>query len=265
MILIFALRNNELPVIKICYDEGRDDCQQLKPKGTQASFGTTFKLITVTVFIIPILFRRVTVNVLVFVLRVVSFHPIVYIVTRYMYDAVRRNFALSVSFVVECFDGSEVTTREGNELVVQKENCVVEEIKEVELRSRLGKFIYKRTYNSVGLSKVSHFFRRDRAPSRLPIKVTKITSVDDMTQIMIVGIQLYSGLSLLGRQSMLMLTELPGMVALCEQFFRLEHSDSYTGNIHGDPRIEGYHYCMCHSQGRAHETLLALNHNSFIL
>ena len=55
----------------------------------------------------------------------------------------------SASFVLECFDGSEVTTREGNELVVQKENCVVEEIKEVELRSRRGKFIYNRTYNSI--------------------------------------------------------------------------------------------------------------------
>ena len=42
-----------------------------------------------------------------------------------MYDAVRRDFALSARFVLECFDGSEVTTREGNELVVQKENCVV--------------------------------------------------------------------------------------------------------------------------------------------
>ena len=61
--------------------------------------------------------------------------PIVYIVKRYMYYAVGRDFALSASFVLECFDGSEVTTREGNELVVQKENCVVEEIKEVELRS----------------------------------------------------------------------------------------------------------------------------------
>ena len=68
---------------------------------------------------------------------------------------------------------SLVTTREGNELVVQKENCVMEEIKEVELRSRRGKFIYKRTYNSVGLNKVSHFPRRDRAPSRLPIKKLK--------------------------------------------------------------------------------------------
>ena len=93
-------------------------------------------MITVTIlFIILILFSRVTVNVLVFVLRVVFFHLIVYIVMRYMYDTVRRDFALSASFVLECFDGSEVTTREGNEL----ENCVVEEIKEVELRTRRGK------------------------------------------------------------------------------------------------------------------------------
>ena len=90
----------------------------------------------------------------------------------------RRDFALSASFVLECFDGSEVTTREGNELVVQKENCVVEEIKEVELRSRRGKFIYNRTYNSVGLNKVSHFSRRDRAPSRLLIKKNKIFATE---------------------------------------------------------------------------------------
>ena len=47
------------------------------------------------------------------------------------------------------------------------------ETKEVELRSRRGKFIYNRTYNSVGLNKVSHFSRRGRAPSRLPIKKLK--------------------------------------------------------------------------------------------
>ena len=64
-------------------------------------------------------------------------------------------------------------------------------------------------------------------------KTTKITSVDGMTQIMIVGIQLYSSLSLLARQSILMLTELNGdnnrMVTVFEQFFHLEDSDS---NIH---------------------------------
>ena len=52
-------------------------------------------------------------------------------------------------------------------------------------------------------------------------KITKITSVDDMTQIMIVGIQLYSSLSLLARQSMFMLTELPGIVTVFKQFFQL--------------------------------------------
>ena len=40
-----------------------------------------------------------------------------------------------------------MTTREDNELVVQKENCVVDEIK-VELSSRRRKFIYNRTYDS---------------------------------------------------------------------------------------------------------------------
>ena len=78
-----------------------------------------------------------------------------------------------------------------------------------------------------------------------------------MIQKVIVGNQLYSSLSLPARQSMLMLTELPGMVTVFEQFFHLEYSDSYTCNIH--------HYCICHSQVTAFETLLALNYNSFIL
>ena len=83
-------------------------------------------MITITIlFIISIFFSRVTVNVLVFVLRVVFFRVIVYnVMTRYMYDAGRRDVALIASFVLECFDSSEVTTRKGNEPVVQKENCV---------------------------------------------------------------------------------------------------------------------------------------------
>ena len=71
--------------------------------------------------------------------------------------------------LLECFVGSEVTSRKGNELVVQKENCVVEEIKEVELRSRRGKFIYNRPYNSTGLNHISHFSQRCHAPSRVPM------------------------------------------------------------------------------------------------
>ena len=39
---------------------------------------------------------------------------------------------------------------------------------------------------------------------------------------------------------MLMLTELPEMVTAFERFFQLEYSESYTCNVHGDARIEGY-------------------------
>ena len=42
--------HKELPVIKISSDEGREDCQQLKPKETQASLGTT--VIAVTILLI---------------------------------------------------------------------------------------------------------------------------------------------------------------------------------------------------------------------
>ena len=45
-------------------------------------------------------------------------------------------------------------------------------------------------------------------------KIRRITSVDDMIQIMTVCNQLYSSLSLLARQSMLMLTELLEMVSV---------------------------------------------------
>ena len=61
--------DKELPVIKISSDEGREDCQQLKPKGAQASLGTTVTAVTI-LLILSILFSRVTVtsNVLVSVI-----------------------------------------------------------------------------------------------------------------------------------------------------------------------------------------------------
>ena len=74
-----------------------------------------------------------------------------------------------------------------------------------------------------------------------------------LIQIMTVGNQLYSNLSLLARQSMLMLTDLPEMVTVFERFFQLEYSESYTCNMHGDARIEVFHYRM------PLETLLVLN------
>ena len=73
--------------------------------------------------------------------------------------------------LIECFDGSEVTGK-GNDSIAQKQNCVIEEIKEVELRSRRGKFIYNRIYNSVGLNKVS----------RLPMKKFKKIFVTENTE-----------------------------------------------------------------------------------
>ena len=63
--------HKELPVIKISSDdEGREDCPKLKTKGTQASLGTTVIAVTI-LLVLSILFSRVTVNVLVFVLCVV--------------------------------------------------------------------------------------------------------------------------------------------------------------------------------------------------
>ena len=53
---------------------------------------------------------------------------------------------------------------EGVELAVHKESVVVEEIKEVELRSRRTQFIYDRNYNRIGLKPRGH------VPSRLPVK-----------------------------------------------------------------------------------------------
>ena len=49
VILIFTMRaeHKELPVTKISSDEEREDCQQLKPKGTQASFGNTVIAVTI--------------------------------------------------------------------------------------------------------------------------------------------------------------------------------------------------------------------------
>ena len=65
----------------------------------------------------------------------------------------------------------------------------MEEIKEVELRSHRGTFIYYRTYNPVGLYKVNHFSRRGRAPSRLPMK--KLKSLLKKTRI--VGLFVWKG------------------------------------------------------------------------
>ena len=64
--------HKQLPGIIISFDEGREDCQQLKTKGAQVSLGTTVIAVKI-LLILSILFSRVTVNVLVFVLRILFF------------------------------------------------------------------------------------------------------------------------------------------------------------------------------------------------
>ena len=71
-------------------------------------------------------------------------------------------------------------------------------------------------------------------------KIRRITLVDNMILIVIVGNQLYSSLSLLKRQSLLMLTELPGMLTVFERFFQLEYGECYT--CVGIYSIEGGRY-----------------------
>ena len=124
-----------------------------------------------------------------------------------------------------------------------------------------NRLLYKRSVHIFGKKTIRVKILQNVAMSLCTLiysKIRWITSVHDIIQIMTVGKQLYSSLLLLARQSMLMLTELPEMVTVFERFFRLEYSESYTCNMHGDARIEGYLYCM------PLETLLALKYNSFI-
>ena len=79
-------------------------------------------------------------------------------------DDVRELSCAFSSFVRECTDVSYVAG-EGAELPVHRESVVVEEIKEVELRSRPVQFIYGRNkITRIGLQPRGH------APSRLAMK-----------------------------------------------------------------------------------------------
>ena len=124
-----------LHVFIMCCYEGRNDCQQLKPNESHASFVTTVIAVTI-LLMLSIVFSRVTVNVLVFVFCVVFFCNAVHV------RCSGSGFGVTSKFVseLECFDGSEVTGKV-NDSIVEKQYCVVEEIIEVELRSRRGKFI----------------------------------------------------------------------------------------------------------------------------
>ena len=71
-----------------------------------------------------------------------------------------------------------------------------------------------------------------------------IGNPNDLKQIMHIGSQLYSSLSQLSRQSFLLLTDLSSMLIVLEEDYQLEYSESYTGNVNGEPTIEGYQYCI---------------------
>ena len=61
-----------------------------------------------------------------------------------------------------------------------------------------------------------------------------------------------------------MQTELPSMIAMSEENYQLDYSESYTGNLHHcNSIIEGYQYSI--SIDRAFESLLSQNYSSFIL
>ena len=422
-----VVRNKDLRSFAFCVDEAID-CQQGEGNGIYRGLVTVTGIIII--LFVLLFFRSVSVFIVIFVLRVIIFHLMIYCAILYMNYSPRRDVALSASFVVRKFgDVTEVAVERN----VRKESVVVEKIKEVELRSRRGQFIYYRNYDR---NRLHSYSRRCYAPSRLPVKKLKsllhkkrnvrvfvwkgirkntplsskifgyvkstkcwlkknrkknvrffrrrsqkcvgkrrkmyllskyesrgfssamkyenkilrkylplctcnfpistytslnhrvncdelklcndieknpgpsnslvnvdaaktisapycqgnvamfgenagqqciamslcalicskvrtINSGNDMVQIMNFGNELYTSLSMLARQSLLMFTELPAMVTLCEQTFQLEYSESYSGNINGDVVIEGYEYCM--PLGRAFNTLLSLDYNLFIL
>ena len=53
------------------------------------------------------------------------------------------------------------------------------------------------------------------------------------------------------------------MLTVLEEDFQLEYIESYTDNVHGEPTIEGYQYCM--GLKRAFESLISERYRSFIL
>ena len=71
-----------------------------------------------------------------------------------------------------------------------------------------------------------------------------------------IGNLLYSSLSQLSsRQSFLLPTDLPSMLTLLEEDYQLKYRESYTGNVYGEPTIEGYQYFI--GLKRAFESLIS--------
>ena len=58
-----------------------------------------------------------------------------------------------------------------------------------------------------------------------------------------IGNQLYTRLSQSARQSFLMQSELPTDLNVFDADYKLQHSESFTGNMHQETIKEGYDNC----------------------
>ena len=154
-------KEKEVQSFVLCVDQPID-CQQEEEEHSYRRFVKVVIGIIILALLL-VLFAKVGVLTLTFVLRVTVFHVIIYFAVLYMNYHQCGDCALSASFVKECSDVSYVAG-ERVELTVHKETVVVEEIKEVELRSRYAQFIYDGNDNRI------HLQRRGHVPSRLPVK-----------------------------------------------------------------------------------------------
>ena len=91
----------------------------------------------------------------------------------------------------------------------------------------------------------------------------EIGNPNELKQIVHIGSKLYSSLSQLSRQSFLLLADLPSMLTVWEEDHQLEYSESHLGNVHVEPTIEGYQYCM--GLKRAFELLISEQYRLYIL
>ena len=132
------------------------DCQQEEEKRSYSRF-VKVVIGIIIVALLLVLFGKVGVFMLVFVLRVNVFHAIIYVAVLYMNYPQCGDCALPASFVKECSDVSYVAG-ERVKLTVHKET-VVEERKEVELRSRYAQFI---NWAACGESSLRHEFNFSR-------------------------------------------------------------------------------------------------------
>ena len=91
----------------------------------------------------------------------------------------------------------------------------------------------------------------------------EIGNPNELKKIVHIGSKLYSSLSQLSRQSFLLLADLPSMLTVWEEDHQLEYSESHLGNVHVEPTIEGYQYCM--GLKRAFELLISEQYRLYIL